>query len=706
MQSAIAQQSERGDPSYSRQWHLKNTGQNGTPGIDINVEPVWNTTLTSGVKIRGQGIYISIVDTDLQFDHDDLIDNVSVQHNYDYYPNSADSDPHATNVAGIAAARGYNGKGVRGVAPWARFYSLNMLSMRVTHLSVILDAMKRHTTITAVSNNSWSPAHPFQPSRSDLRLWEQAINTGITEGFYGQGTVYVWSAGNSHCSEGICGIDSANYSGYANHYASVVVGAVDHQGTHNGSSEFGANLWLCAPSMDDKPMSSIQRGGITTTHRGMLPTYTFQFGGTSAVAPIVSGVVALMRQANPNLSWRDVKLVLANSARQNDPNDDGWAQGAVKYGSFSDDDDAQYHFNHKYGFGIVDAGKAVEMAGGWVNLPPPAPYMEVRNRNLNLELSADNPVINSSISVQSDINFIEYVEIPIIWTHPQVQNLSVKLISPSGTTSNLIMQSTAQISDADKIISINRGLWHFGSSRHLGEDASGVWKLRFEDTRATTGTLVEWGVRIRGYQIKMDAAAAVELSDTNVAATTLTLSLTGAKWKEGLQPNDFRLKNAPAGLRIENVRRTSDTQVQMNLTMTGNLLENYLFQVEATTGSVSNLSGSLASNGIRLNLITLRKNITIPDGTSGLDYSFTVEDIFASAQPLSYMVRGVPPGLEIEIINNNLVINGKPTVAGNYRLEVVVTRTDGIRRTEFFDFRILPTLRVQVRVLLEGALTR
>ena len=64
---------------------------------------------------------------------------------------------------------------------------------------------------------------------------------------------------------------------------------------------------------------------------------------------MVSGVVALMRQVNPSLGWRDVKLILANSARQNDPTDDGWAQGAVKYGSFSDDDDAQYHLNHKYG---------------------------------------------------------------------------------------------------------------------------------------------------------------------------------------------------------------------------------------------------------------------------------------------------------------------------------------------------------------------
>ena len=241
---------------------------------------------------------------------------------------------------------------------------------------------------------------------------------------------------------------------------------------------------------------------------------------------------------------------------------------------------------------------------------------------------------------------------------------------------------------------------------HLGEDPSGVWRLRFEDTRATTGTLIEWGVRIRGYQIKMDAVPAVGLSDTNVAATTLPLSLTGARWKEDLQPDDFRLKNVPAGLRIENVHRTSDTQVQLDFALDRGFARGYLFQVEATTGTVSNFGGTLASNDIPLNLITVRKNITIPDGTSGSDYSFTLDNIFASSQTLSYMVRGVPPGLKIEIINNSFAISGKPTAAGNYRLEIVATRTDGISRTEFFDFRILLTLRVQVRVLLEGALIR
>src|SRR5262249_17956306 len=47
------------------------------------------------------------------------------------------------------------------------------------------------------------------------------------------------------------------------------------------------------------------------------PNFTSRFNGTSASAPMVSGVVALMLQANPNLTYRDVQEILVRSARQN-----------------------------------------------------------------------------------------------------------------------------------------------------------------------------------------------------------------------------------------------------------------------------------------------------------------------------------------------------------------------------------------------------
>ena len=138
----------------------------------------------------------------------------------------------------------------------------------------------------------------------------------------------------------------------------TAVCSVGHDDKRSGYSESGANLWVCGPSSSGR----VGQPRIATTDNGH--RYRGSFGGTSAATPIVSGVVALVREANNALTWRDVKLILAASARKNDPGNTGWVQGALKYGSTTN----RYSFNHEYGFGIVDAKAAVDLAPGWTNV--------------------------------------------------------------------------------------------------------------------------------------------------------------------------------------------------------------------------------------------------------------------------------------------------------------------------------------------------
>jgi hypothetical protein len=165
----------------------------------------------------------------------------------------------------------------------------------------------------------------------------------------------VFPGGNGGCyvpqglSNAGCQVDNANFDGYVNRRGVVTVCAVDDDGRRPWYGEPGANLLVCAPSSGDRP----QR--ITTTalrgdHRG-------DFSGTSASTPMVSGVVALMLAANPQLTWRDVRLVLARTARRNDEGDAGWSTGP-----------SGLWFNHKYGFGVADAGAAVALAPGWASV--------------------------------------------------------------------------------------------------------------------------------------------------------------------------------------------------------------------------------------------------------------------------------------------------------------------------------------------------
>ena len=73
---------------------------------------------------------------------------------------------------------------------------------------------------------------------------------------------------------------------------------------------------------------------------------------------LASGVIALILEANANLTWRDVQHILVHSARVNDANDNGWGVNG-----------AGHDVSHKYGFGAVDAGSSGS-AENWTNVDP------------------------------------------------------------------------------------------------------------------------------------------------------------------------------------------------------------------------------------------------------------------------------------------------------------------------------------------------
>ena len=294
------------DPLYRCQWNLHNTGQRGGgAGEDINIEGAWALTL-------GAGVGVAVVDDGMDFEHEDLRGSVdtSLNHNYGggrdiYHPRAR----HGTQVAGVIAAHP-NGLGARGVAPRATIYGYNLLAHYTDANQA--DAMARNMATTAVSSNSWGPFATALLERAPA-IWERAVEAGIADGFDAKGVFYAFSAGNGGNDD-----DYATLDEYVNHYGVTAVCAVNDLGRRTSYSEMGANLWVCAPSGD----SDSGRPGIVTTANH--DRYRDDFDGTSAAAPQVSGVAALLRSAHTGLSWRDVKLILAASARKNHPQDAGW----------------------------------------------------------------------------------------------------------------------------------------------------------------------------------------------------------------------------------------------------------------------------------------------------------------------------------------------------------------------------------------------
>ena len=546
------------DPLYGCQWHLDSSNER-----DINVEPVWAD------DIKGQGVNIAVVDSGMDYRHEDLKDNVDTSLNFDYTGRGDIYQPfrhHGTHVAGIVAARD-NDVGVRGVAPRATVYGYNLLAgLEAFTFSNEADAMTRNGVATAVSNNSWGSIDgPWLGPTSSF--WEMAVNTGITTGYDGKGTFYVFSAGNGH----LLGDDS-NLDEYVNYYGVTAVCSVDSRDGRARYSERGANLWVCAPANDRPSVLGGTFGILTTEHSDR---YERDFAGTSAAAPIVSGVAALMRSANPDLTWRDLKLILAASARKNDPGSSGWEDGAGRYGSDSATD--RYHFNHEYGFGVVDAGAAVALAKEWSNIPPLESSTEVSSQpGLQVPDAPDNgdpTTVTSTLALDTSIGFTEFVEVTVAFRHNSFRDLEIELVSPSGAVSRLA-EDFDTYSDSLGFVPMY-GAFRLGSARHLGEDPNGEWQLRVTDrVHVASGTLDAWRITVYGHDRTPDAPTVDSVAG---GQDSITVAWTAPVQTAGSAVTAYGLRYIPAdadgtvdsGWTVVNDAWTADAGGNLEYTITG-----------------------------------------------------------------------------------------------------------------------------------------
>lgn len=493
------------DPLASYQWHIKNTGQyTGTAGEDANVTPVWS----DGNK--GEGIRIAVVDDGMALSHEDLTDNVLSGRSYNYLSTSyadvsASNANHGTAVAGVVAAKDGNGKGGRGIAPGASIFGFNLLQSSTSTNEA--DAMSRDVANVDVSNNSWGPADGTGKYVASTSLWKAAVDTGLSTGRGGKGTAYVWAAGNGGAS-----VDNANYDGYANYYGVIAICAVGDRGVKANYSEEGANLWVCGHSQGDTGTSSgtaitttdnpgINGYNTTSSTTGgaanyMDVAYTNTFNGTSSAAPLVGGVVALIMKANANLTWRDIKLILAESARKNNPTDTDWTTNA---GTKAGGGAGGYSINHKYGFGTVDAQAAVNLAKTWTNVGSQVVYTSTTD-SVGSALTEGTTGITRNLAVAgSGVSAIEFVQLTLNMTHPYACELDVVLTGPSGTVSTLAKNHGCGASP-DSTTTLPGNTWTFGSSRHLGEAANGTWTLTVKDTSVNGDsiTFTSWNLKFFG----------------------------------------------------------------------------------------------------------------------------------------------------------------------------------------------------------------
>ena len=586
------------EPLYTYQWAL-NAAQSffasytlvsdGT--TDLNVDAVHKQ------GIKGQGVNVLVLDDGVEINHEDLKDNINPSMTWNFQNNNTDPTPsnpgdaHGTNVAGIIAAV-QNGIGVMGIAP--------RVILGAAGDARILNTAQEYTAFGGApwSINAHIINYSIGRNPRDPLSYEDTEAVGgqpWTNLRSNKGLIVVQSAGNEYIYAGkntednplrLCrkvnnttqivscenpvnetdllnpmrlSIAAANAKGYRASYSSAgsinwVTGLGGEYGSTGNYGEAGSAANAEGPQIYSTDLMSCERGysqnglsaddtvqfmiGGSPINMEKNPNCNFdQMNGTSSAAPTITGVVALMLSANPNLTWRDVRHILATTSKQMDPDygsrdgrnkqinlvgytftdststalTDGASATRIDYGWQTNA--AGYKYSNWYGFGLADATAAVAKAKATTNymsaaltLPAFIPVPAMTNKSftygqvtklgeftvtgadkvdgMQLRLNAGTKDAGTSDDQDSDDSSSTASDLCI-------GSAGIYVQSPSGTVSILaVPYNIYYLPDKQLTTTNNYGL---GTYAFYGEAAAGSWQVftvsgKPNDTCTTAGT--------------------------------------------------------------------------------------------------------------------------------------------------------------------------------------------------------------------------
>ena len=265
------------------------------------------------VSTGGNDFVVAVVDTGIDYNHEDIIDNLWI--NEDEIPDNGvdddndgfvdniygadfsydDGDPidghgHGTHCAGTVAGVGNNAIGVVGMNWQCKIMAVTGLDDEGSGDSQILaDALCWAVDNGAnVLSNSWGPwgGNPSDPIVEDAVCY-----------VYGEDCVVVFAAGNDNA-------DVQDYSP-ANMNITIAVAATDYQDTKAPFSNWGDLIDVSAPGVE---ILSLRAAGTDMYGDGVhiVDDNYYYADGTSMACPHVAGLAALIRSFVPDFANYEV----------------------------------------------------------------------------------------------------------------------------------------------------------------------------------------------------------------------------------------------------------------------------------------------------------------------------------------------------------------------------------------------------------------
>jgi subtilisin family serine protease len=320
-------------------------------------------------------VVVGVIDDGFDLGHPDLANKAVAP--WDFERNSADVHPepdpmspidgnwHGTACAAVAVGNAGGGH-IIGAAPNARLMPVRMnQALDPDLVAKWFDHMTdQGAWVVSCSWGAEAKVFPLCMRISD------AIARCARKGRNGKGCVILFAAGNDKSD-----IDDPprTKNGLAIHPDVMAISACSSQDAFSDYSNFGKDVWVCAPSSGsggwdvttaDATGTYIDASGRERSSGYASGDYNPHFTGTSSACPLAAGVCALVLSANPELTSAEVRDIIKRTARKIGPASDYRNGRSVKFG-----------------FGCVDAEAAVREA---LRVAPPAAERAARRESASV----------------------------------------------------------------------------------------------------------------------------------------------------------------------------------------------------------------------------------------------------------------------------------------------------------------------------------